>query len=277
MQKTYLLKTMSKTIFITGASKGFGRLWTEAALKRGDNVIATARNLSTLDDLADTYGKNFLPLQLDVNDRTSGINAVNKGFDHFGRLDVVINNAGYGHFGSIEEISEEEARAQIETNVFGALWITQAAIPIMRNQGSGHIIQISSIGGVIALPNLGLYHTSKWALEAFSESLSQEVAQWGINVSIVEPGGYDTDWSGSSAVQSKAMPEYDGVRETFKAMVAGQHFNPDSTAQALLKLIDAENPPLRVFFGNVWPFIKGVYDQRMQTWEDWQDLSVSAS
>ena len=144
---------MSKTWFITGASKGFGREWTEAALERGDSVAGTARKLETLQDLVEKYADTFLPIQLDVTDRAAGFAAVRKAAEHFGRLDVVVNNAGYGHFGMIEELAEDEVRAQLETNLFGALWITQAALPIMRKQGSGHIIQVSSIGGISAFPN----------------------------------------------------------------------------------------------------------------------------
>ncbi|CAN5249137.1 hypothetical protein BH09ACT10_BH09ACT10_30780 [soil metagenome] len=147
---------MSKTWFITGASKGFGREWAEAALERGDKVAATARKVETLDALVDTYGDAVLPIQLDVNDRAADFAAVQQAAQHFGQLDIVVNNAGYGHFGMVEEISEDEARAQLETNVFGALWVTQAALPIMREQGSGHIIQVSSIGGISAFPTVGI-------------------------------------------------------------------------------------------------------------------------
>lgn len=171
---------MTITWFITGASKGFGREWAEAALERGDQVSATARKLETLDALVNTYGDTVLPLQLDVTDRDADFDAVKRAADHFGKLDIVINNAGYGHFGMIEELTEDEVRSQLETNLFGALWVTQAALPIMCAQGSGHIIQVSSIGGISAFPTVGAYHASKWALEGFS--LSQEVAGFGIDV-----------------------------------------------------------------------------------------------
>ena len=160
-----------KVWFITGTSRGFGREWAQAALERGDKVAATARNVSTLDDLVEKYGDAVLPLALDVTDREAAFAAVQQAHATFGRLDVVINNAGYGHFGFIEEVTEQEARAQIETNVFGALWVTQAALPFLREQGSGHIIQVSSIGGITAFPGIGLYHASKWALEGYSQSL----------------------------------------------------------------------------------------------------------
>jgi NAD(P)-dependent dehydrogenase (short-subunit alcohol dehydrogenase family) len=139
-----------KTWFITGASRGFGREWAEAALERGDTVAATARNITTLDALAATYGDAVLPIQLDVTDRSADFDAVRRAADHFGRLDVVVNNAGYGHFGMIEELTEDDVRSQLETNFFGDLWVTQAALPIMRAQGSGHIVQVSSLGGVTA-------------------------------------------------------------------------------------------------------------------------------
>jgi NADP-dependent 3-hydroxy acid dehydrogenase YdfG len=159
---------MKKTILITGASRGFGKIWAEAFLKRGDNVIATARNTESLNDLVDKYGDSILPLQLDVTNRTQCFDVVSKAQKHFGKLDVLINNAGYGLFGTVEEASEQDARKQFETNVFGALWMTQAAIPIMRNQTYGHIIQVSSVLGVATTPLLGLYNASKWALEGLT-------------------------------------------------------------------------------------------------------------
>src|SRR3984885_12286023 len=161
----------SKTWFITGTSRGFGREWTIAALARGDRVAGTARDLGTLDDLVQEYGDALLPLALDVTDREAAFDTVRRAHEHFGRLDIVVNNAGYGHFGMMEEISEQEARAQLETNLFGALWVTQAALPFLREQRSGHIVQVSSVGGISAFPNVGIYHASKWALEGFSQAL----------------------------------------------------------------------------------------------------------
>ena len=178
-----------KVWFITGTSRGFGREWAIAALQRGDKVAATARNTEALDDLVERYGDALLPIRLDVTDRDADFAAVKQAHDHFGRLDIVVNNAGYGQFGFVEELSEQEARDQIETNVFGALWITQAALPYLREQGSGHIIQVSSIGGITAFPDVGMYHASKWALEGFSQSLAQEVAPFGVHVTLIEPVG----------------------------------------------------------------------------------------
>lgn len=164
-----------KTWFITGASRGFGREWTVAALRRGDRVAGTARDPSTLDDLAREHGDALLPMVLDVTDREAVFASVRRAHEHFGRLDVVVNNAGYGQFGMVEELSEQEARDQIETNLFGALWVTQGALSFLREQGSGHFLQVSSIGGISAFPGIGMYHASKWALEGISQSLAQEV------------------------------------------------------------------------------------------------------
>ena len=272
----------SKVWFITGSSKGFGRVWVEAALARGDRVAATARDVSALKDLAGKYGDALAAIKLDVNDKRAVDAAVAEAHRRFGRLDVVINNAGYGLFGAIEEITEEEARAQIETNVFGALWVTQAAIPIMRKQGSGHIIQISSIGGVNAFPNLGLYHASKWALEGFSQALAAEVGELGVHVTIVEPAGFATDWSGPSAKRAKPIDAYEPAREKMKTRRAGVvPGDPAATGAAMLALADAADPPLRVFFGDVGlPMIKQEYANRIALWEKWDhiaDLSQGAA
>jgi NAD(P)-dependent dehydrogenase (short-subunit alcohol dehydrogenase family) len=269
-----------KTWFITGTSRGFGREWAIAALERGDEVAATARNTSSLDDLAAKYGDAVLPIKLDVTDRAAAVAAVAQAHEHFGRLDVVVNNAGYGHFGMIEEITEDELRAQLETNVLGAFWVSQAAIPVMREQGSGHILQVSSIGGISAFMGTGAYHASKWALEGFSQSLSQEVAGFGIKVTLIEPAGYSTDWSGSSAVRSDQLPVYDELREEASRLRA-QRFtspgNPVATRDAILKLVDSDNPPLRLFLGES-PLRIAVadYGSRLATWAQWQQVAAAA-
>jgi NAD(P)-dependent dehydrogenase (short-subunit alcohol dehydrogenase family) len=270
---------LTKIWFITGASKGFGREWAEAALERGDKVAATARRLETLDALVDTYGGAVLPIQLDVTDKDADFDAVKSAAEHFGQLDVVINNAGYGHFGMIEELSEGDIRDQLETNLFGALWVTQAALPIMRAQGSGHIIQVSSIGGISAFPGIGAYHASKWALEGFSQSLAQEVAGFGIHVTLIEPGGYSTDWSGPSAKHSEENPAYADVREAAQSRrsAAASPGDPTATRGAILKLVDAGEPPLRIFFGKTPIEIATEdYESRLATWNEWQPVSVEA-
>jgi NAD(P)-dependent dehydrogenase (short-subunit alcohol dehydrogenase family) len=270
---------MSKTIFITGASRGFGKLWAEAFLKRGDKVAATARNTEALSDLVATYGDAILPIKLDVNSRAESFAAIAKAKKHFGTLDVVINNAGYGLFGTIEETTEEEARNQFETNVFGLLWVTQAALPVFREQGHGHIIQVSSVLGIVTLPLLGVYNASKWAVEGITETLAQEVKQFGINVSLIEPNGYATDWGGASAVQSKPLEIYNGVREAFAEAGSQEGFfgDPDATSEAVLKLVDAQNPPLRLFLGkHTLPWAKNVYEERLATWQEWDEVAVAA-
>ena len=264
-----------KTWFITGASRGFGREWSIAALERGDRVAATARDTSTLDDLVEKYGDALLPVELDVTDRDADFAAVARAHEHFGRLDVVVNNAGYGHFGFVEELSEEEFRAQLETNVFGAMWVTQAALPFLREQGSGHILQVSSIGGISAFPIVGAYHASKWALEGFSQALAQEVAGFGIHVTLIEPGGFATDWGGSSASRSAELPAYDALREQVaeqRKQRGGQPGDPTASAAAVLRVVDAEEPPLRAFLGTApLGIAKADYESRLKTWEQWQD------
>jgi len=269
---------MARVIFITGASRGFGKLWAEAFLKRGDKVVATARNLNTLDDLVKTYGDHILPIQLDVNDRAAAFEAVSKAKQHFGVIDVLINNAGYGLFGTVEETTEKEARDQMETNFFGLLWMTQAVLPIMRKQGHGHIIQLSSVLGVATLPILSIYNASKFAVEGLSETLATEVKGFGINVTLIEPNGFATDWAGASAVNSQPMDIYDPVRAAFQAGITDDAFgNPEATSAAVLKLVDSANPPLRLMLGKVaLPWTKQVYAGRLAEWESWADVSTAA-
>ncbi|CAN5366111.1 SDR family oxidoreductase [soil metagenome] len=269
-----------KTWFITGASRGFGREWSIAALERGDRVAATARDTSTLDDLVEKYGDAVLALQLDVTDRAADLAAVQQAHAHFGRLDVVVNNAGYGHFGFVEEVTEQEFRDQMETNVFGAMWVTQAALPFLREQGSGHILQVSSIGGISAFPLVGAYHASKWALEGFSQSLAQEVAGFGIHVTLIEPGGFSTDWSGPSAKRSEPLPAYAELHEQVAEMRkqrSGFAGDPQASAAAVLAIVDAEEPPLRAFLGAApLSIAKADYEKRLASWEEWQPNAVMA-
>ncbi|MGY1601865.1 SDR family oxidoreductase [Geodermatophilus sp. SYSU D00815] len=272
---------MPKTWFITGASRGFGREWAVAALERGDSVAATARDTATLEDLVERFGDRVLPIELDVDDREADLAAVERAHEHFGRLDVVVNNAGYGQFGMIEEISEAEARAQFETNVFGALWVTQAALPYLRAQGSGHILQVSSIGGISAFPNIGIYNASKWALEGFSQALAQEVADFGIKVTLIEPGAFSTDWGGASARHATPNPAYDEFREKAaeqrRARVAGTG-DPAASAAAVLAVVDAEDPPLRIFLGGTPLRIATAdYESRLAEWRAWEDVAIAAA
>jgi NAD(P)-dependent dehydrogenase (short-subunit alcohol dehydrogenase family) len=267
-----------KTWFITGTSKGFGQIWAEAALKRGDKVAATARNLDSLKELTNRYGEHVLALALDVTDKAAVAGAVKHAHDFFGRLDVIVNNAGYGQFGAVEELSEQEARAQLETNLFGALWVTQAALPYLREQGSGHLIQVSSIGGVNAFPYIGMYHASKWGLEGLSQALAQEVQPLGIKVTLIEPIGYTTDWAGPSARFARELPAYDHVRESniVRQDESGRG-NPQATGPVILKLVDMEHPPLRIFFGRgANEMIHAEYDRRLAEWDHFKALSEEA-
>ncbi|RRB02664.1 SDR family NAD(P)-dependent oxidoreductase [Larkinella rosea] len=269
---------MGKTIFITGASRGFGKLWAEAFLQRGDNVAATARNIHSLDELKATYGDALLPIQLDVTDRAASFDAIQQAKAYFGQIDTVINNAGYGLFGAIEEATEQEARDQFEANVFGLLWVTQAALPVKREQGYGHIIQLSSLLGVVTLPTLGLYNATKFAVEGLSETLASEVKGFGIHVTLVEPNGFSTDWGGASAAHSKPIPAYDDVKAAFRAGFTEDTIGkPEATVDAILKLVDATNPPLRLFLGKVTlPFTRQVYAERLATWEEWSEVAELA-
>jgi NAD(P)-dependent dehydrogenase (short-subunit alcohol dehydrogenase family) len=224
------------------------------------------------------YGDALLALVLDVTDRAAAFDAVAHAHKHFGRLDIVVNNAGYGHFGMVEEVSEQEARAQIETNLFGALWVTQAALPFLREQGSGHIVQVSSIGGISAFPTVGMYHASKWGLEGFSQALAQEVSEFGIHVTLVEPGGFSTDWSGPSAKRSQPIPAYDGLRERQQQWRASNvPGDPAASAAAIMLVVDADPPPLRVFFGTTpLGIAENDYAGRLATWREWQPVSELA-
>lgn len=266
--------------FITGASRGFGREWTAAALDRGDRVVATARRPETLAPIVERYGEAVLALPLDVTDRAAAFAAVDAAVAHFGRLDVVVNNAGYGQFGMVEELGEAEVRAQLETNLFGALWVTQAALPHLRAQRSGHLLQVSSIGGVTAFAGIGAYHASKWALEGLSQSLALEVAAFGIKVTIVEPGGFSTDWGDVSAQQATPLPAYDDVRravEQVRAQRKAGRGDPAATGAAILAIVDAPEPPLRVFLGD-GPLAVATreYEGRLATWRAWEHVSVAA-
>ena len=268
-----------KVWFITGASKGFGKIWAEAALERGDSVAATARNPDDLDDLVSKYGDRVLPLKLDVTDREADFAAVRQANEKFGRLDVVVNNAGYGQFGAVEELSERDLRDQMETNLFGAVWVTQAALPILREQGSGHILQVSSIGGISAFVNVGAYHASKWALEGISQAMAQEVKPFGVKVTLVEPGPFSTDWRGPSSKTSAKNPAYDGIRagqaERYKSMTSGK---PEATGPVILQLVDMDEPPLRLFLGvDPLPIAERDYASRLEEWRKHNDLSRAAN
>ncbi|GGQ06273.1 SDR family NAD(P)-dependent oxidoreductase [Streptosporangium pseudovulgare] len=274
---------MSKVWLVTGSSRGLGRNFVEAALSRGDRVAATARSTAGFDELVAAHGEAVLPLEMDVTDKAAVFESVKRAREHFGRLDVIVNNAGYAMIGAIEELTEQHLRDQLETNLFGAVWVIQAALPHLREQGAGHIIQMSSAAGLMAFPLGGAYHVSKWAVEALNESLAQEVTDFGIKVTIIEPGGFATrNGKNPDPLDNGHMaqpdPAYDGLRRRIAGIAGKQPAgDPAAAAQTLLKIVDSDDPPLRVLFGQgFYPMIQQAYADRLKTWADGQDLSAQA-
>ncbi|WP_233257254.1 SDR family NAD(P)-dependent oxidoreductase [Promicromonospora sp. AC04] len=259
---------------MTGASRGLGRAIAEAALQRGDRVAATARDLASLDDLVAEHGDAVVPLRLDVTDPDQAGAAVRAAVERLGRIDVVVNNAGYGLFGYVEEITPEQLREQLEVNLLGVLHVTQAALPVLRAQGSGHVVQVSSSSGVAAWPGLGGYSASKWALEGLTESLAQEVAGFGIHVTLVEPGPVDTAWRGESAVHAAQLPAYDALRAA--AWHPPGSSSPADVARVVLAIVDADEPPLRILVGDLAAdAVLPITEERIAAWRRWEDLGRS--
>lgn len=269
----------SKIWFITGASRGFGRIWAEAALERGDKVAATARKVEDVADLAERFGDAVLPLALDVTDAEQVKQAIPQAHTHFGRLDVVVNNAGYSLMGTIEEGSEGDVRAEFDANYFGTLRVIQAALPLLRQQGSGHILGVSSGVGLVSFPLIGSYCASKWAFEAMHESLAQEVKAFGIKVTLVEPGAYATSFGSPESLKfAPPMDAYAELRQqVFGNMSSMKRGDPLATAEAMLKIVDAGDPPLRVFLGSQnLPMVRAAYADRIAAWEAWETVSNAA-
>ncbi|MHA4896364.1 SDR family NAD(P)-dependent oxidoreductase [Pedobacter sp. PWIIR3] len=268
-----------KVWFITGASRGFGKVWTEAALERGDKVAATARKLESIATLKEKYGENVLTLELDVTNADQVKSAVTAAHEHFGKLDIVLNNAGYSLVGTIEESSADEIRALYETNVLGPVAIIQAVLPILRAQGYGHILGTSSNLGHVTLPVIGYYSSSKWAFEAIHESLAEEVKAFGIKVTIIEPGAYATEFGSQESLKfSHGLEVYTAFKETFfESLRSMERGDPNATAEAIFKIVDTENPPLRFFLGSqCLPWVKDAYSKRLATWEEWAEVSNAA-
>ncbi|WP_158796192.1 SDR family NAD(P)-dependent oxidoreductase [Pedobacter sp. L105] len=271
--------TSDKVWFITGASRGFGRVWAEAALNRGDKVAATARTLGSIAGLKEKYGENVLTLEMDVTKPDQVKTAVEQAHSHFGRLDIIANNAGYTLVGTIEESSTEDIRAQYETNVFGAITVIQAVLPLLRKQGYGHILGTSSGVGHVTLPVVGYYCSTKWAFESIHESLALEVKAFGIKVTIIEPGAYATEFgSPLSAKFAAGLDVYaDFKKQVFEGMQGMERGDPNATPEAIFKIVDTENPPLRFNLGShnlAW--VRAAYTDRLETWEAWQEVSSSA-
>jgi NADP-dependent 3-hydroxy acid dehydrogenase YdfG len=268
-----------KVWFITGASRGFGRIWTEAALERGDKVAATARNPESIADIRAKYGDRVLTLQLDVTRPEQVNNAVNSAFKHFGRLDVVLNNAGYSLVGTIEEAKPEEIRDMYETNLLGPVSVVQAALPLLRKQGYGHILGVSSNLGHVTLPVIGYYCSTKWAFEAVHESLAAEIKQFGIQVTIIEPGAYATEFGSQASLKfASPMDVYADFKHQFFADLQKlEKGDPAATPGALFRIVDADQPPLRFNLGsNNLSLIRTAYQERLATWEAWDSISSAA-
>jgi NAD(P)-dependent dehydrogenase (short-subunit alcohol dehydrogenase family) len=268
---------MNKTWLITGASRGFGRIWAEAALKRGDKVTATARRLEDIADLKERFGDAVLPLALDVTKPEKVSQVVEQAFKHFGKLDVLVNNAGTTLIAATEEASDEQIRDLFDANYIGMVRVLRAALPLLRKQGSGHILGVSSGLGITALPLIGFYCATKWAVEALHESLAQEVKPFGIKVTLVEPGAYATEF-GKSAQVADALAPYAEFRKQFLTRLANlERGDPEATAEAVLKLVDTNDPPLRLGLGNsILPRAREAYAARLATWEAWEDVSNAA-
>ncbi|MFG6198293.1 SDR family oxidoreductase [Nonomuraea sp. JJY05] len=267
----------SRTWFITGASRGLGRTFALAALERGDQVVAAARTI-TRQDFDDRYGDRLLTLALDVTDRDAVFTAVHTAVEHFGRLDIVVNNAGTMSSGMIEEFTEAQARAQLEVNLFGAMWVCQAALPHLRAQGSGHIVQVSSIAALGGFPSTGMYSASKFALEGMSEALAMEAAPFGVKLTMVQPGGYWTDLY-TSMTTTSPLEEYGPLRTELEKQWAEGSIDsePRLAAEALLKLVDSEDPPLRLLLGSmVYDLAFDISRRRMETWAAWEQVSRAA-
>jgi NAD(P)-dependent dehydrogenase (short-subunit alcohol dehydrogenase family) len=272
------MEASARVWFITGASRGLGRAFTESALAAGDRVVGTARDIKPLDDLVTQHPDRLLALRLDVTDRSAVFDVVAQAVEHFGRLDVVVNNAGALFTGMVEEFTEADARAQLEVNFFGALWVSQAVLPHLRANGGGHVLQISSIGALGGFPSTGLYSASKFALEGMSEALAAEAAQFGVKVTIVQPGGYWTDLYTSSTA-TEPNPVYDPLRAELEKQWAEGSIDsePRLAAEAVMTLVASDDPPLRLLLGSmVYDVAFDISRRRMDTWAGWEQVSRAA-
>jgi NAD(P)-dependent dehydrogenase (short-subunit alcohol dehydrogenase family) len=271
---------MAKVWLITGSSRGLGRALAEAVLAAGDKLVATARTPAQLADLVDRFGDQVRTVALDVTDERAAVNAVQGAINAFGRLDVLVNNAGYANVDSIEDMAAEDFREQIETNFFGVVTVTRAALPVFRTQHDGHVIQISSLGGRLATPGLSAYQSAKWAVGGFSEVLAKEVGPLGIKVTVVEPGGMRTDWAGSSMRVGAVEPAY---QKTVGAMIEARSANagvmrgdPARVAQAILRIASEKRPPLRLLLGSDAVFLASLFSsERAKEDAAWKELSLS--
>lgn len=268
---------MKKIWFITGASRGFGRIWAEAALMRGDQVTATARKLADVADLAERFGDALLPLALDVTNSAQVQQVVEQAHRRFGRLDVLVNNAGASLLAATEEASDDQVRDLFDTNYIGMVRVLRAALPLLRQQGSGHILGVSSGLGITSLPLIGFYCATKWAVEAMHEALAQEVKPFGIKVTLVEPAAYATDFGKSAKIADVLEPYGDFRKQVMARLSTIERGDPQATSEAILKLVDAENPPLRLGLGTtILSRARAAYAERIATWEEWEGVTNAA-
>ncbi|GAA5117205.1 SDR family NAD(P)-dependent oxidoreductase [Pseudonocardia adelaidensis] len=271
---------MSAVFFVTGSSRGLGRRIVEEALEAGHRVVATARNVRTLDDLAARYGDRIHIEQLDVTDPAAAERAVANGVAEFGRLDVVVNNAGQGDRAALEDTTLDAFRRQVETNFLGTVHVTKAVLPLLREQGGGRVIQISSVGGRIGSPGMTAYQSAKWAVGGFSEALAAEVAPLGIKITVVEPGGMRTDWAGSSMATPPISEPYEAtVGASARAMANFEDVangDPRKVAQLVLTVAGLDDPPLRILAGgDAYEFGREAWLRRVETDARWEELSRS--
>ena len=272
------MRTSPRTWLITGGSRGIGRACAAACLDAGDRVVTFSRSTAPLDDLLDRHGERLHPMTVDVTDRAAVFAAVDAASHQFGRLDVVVNNAGTLSAGMVEEFTEAEARSAMETNFFGALWVSQSAAAILRGQRGGHLMQMSSIGALAGHPTTGLYSAGKFALEGMSEALAAELAPFGVRLTMVEPGGYWTDLY-SAMHTTTARPQYADLRAQLEQQFAEGSIDSDPrlAAAAVRTLADSDEPPLRLLLGSmVYDLALQVSQQRMQTWSGWEQVSRAA-
>lgn len=272
-----------KVWFITGCSTGFGRHIAKKAIDAGYKVVVTARNVNQIEDIVAKNADNTLALTLDVTNQDQVREAVRQTIAKFGRIDVLVNNAGIGYFSSVEESVEEETRKMFEVNFWGLMEMTNAVLPHMRNQKAGHIINFSSVGGLVSFPTLGYYHATKYAVEGVSESLSQEVAAFGIHVTLIEPSGFRTDWSGRSSVKTDtAIPELQasavGMMLQGVSQQSGQEpGDPDKAAEAVLAVVETETPPLRLLLGKAaYQAVTHKLNTMSTSIESWKDTTLHA-
>jgi NAD(P)-dependent dehydrogenase (short-subunit alcohol dehydrogenase family) len=273
--------SQSKVWLITGCSRGLGHAFAKAVLDAGHKLVATARDPAAISQFQNRYGGQVRVVALDVTDPSAAEGAIKMAVETFGRLDVLVNNAGYGNIAPAEETTLDDFRHQIETNLFGVIYLTKAALPVMREQAAGHIFQVTSIAARIGPVGRAPYAAAKWGVEGFSETVAKEVGPLGVRVTIVEPGGFRTDFAGSSTKLYAGRPEYVatvGAAARFQQDYNGkQPGDPAKAAAILLRLADMDNPPLRLVLGRSALDVAEKNDLlRLESDRQWRELSVSA-